>query len=38
MIRLIIFIASQLAAIAAMNHFFPGPGDADIRGHATIVK
>ena len=38
MTRLIILTAALYAALAAINHLNPGPGDADVRGPATTLK
>jgi hypothetical protein len=36
--KLILILAALYAALVAVNHLNPGPGDADVRGEATIVK
>jgi hypothetical protein len=36
--KLLLFIAAVYAALVAVNHLNPGPGDADVRGEATSVK
>jgi hypothetical protein len=36
--RLLIITAAIYAALVAVNHLNPGPGDADVRGEATSVK
>jgi hypothetical protein len=36
--RLILILAAIYAALVAVNHLNPGPGDADVRGEATSVK
>jgi hypothetical protein len=36
--RLILILAALYAALVAVNHLNPGPGDADVRGEATSVK
>jgi hypothetical protein len=38
MTRLLILAAALYAALVAVNHLNPGPGDADVRGEATIVE
>jgi hypothetical protein len=35
--KLILLIAALYAALVAVNHLNPGPGDADVRGDARIV-
>ena len=35
--RLFILAAALYAALAAINHLSPGPGDADVRGPAQTV-
>jgi hypothetical protein len=36
--KLILILAALYAALVAINHLNPGPGDADVRGPATSVK
>jgi hypothetical protein len=36
--KLILILAAIYAALVAVNHINPGPGDADVRGEATIVQ
>ena len=36
--RLILILAALYAALVAINHFNPGPGEADVRGPATSVE
>jgi hypothetical protein len=36
--RLLLFTAALYAALVAINHLNPGPGDADVRGPATSVE
>jgi hypothetical protein len=36
--RLILILAALYAALVAVNHLNPGPGEADVRGEATSVK
>jgi hypothetical protein len=36
--KLILILATLYAALVAVNHLNPGPGDADVRGEATSVK
>jgi hypothetical protein len=36
--RLILILAALYAALVAINHLNPGPGEADVRGPATIVQ
>ena len=36
--RLILILAALYAALVAVNHLNPGPGDADVRGEATTVQ
>jgi hypothetical protein len=36
--RLILILAALYAALVAVNHLNPGPGEADVRGKATIVQ
>jgi len=38
MTRLLILAAALYAALAIINHINPGPGDADVRGHARIIQ
>jgi hypothetical protein len=38
MTRLLILAAAFYAALVAVNHLNPGPGEADVRGPATSVK
>jgi len=38
MTRLLILAAAFYAAVAIINHINPGPGDADVRGPARIIK
>ena len=38
MTRLLLLTAALYAALALINHLNPGPGDADVRGPATIVQ
>jgi hypothetical protein len=35
--KLILLIAAIYAALVAVNHLNPGPGEADLRGDARIV-
>ena len=35
--RLLLLIAAIYAALVAVNHLYPGPGEADVRGDARIV-
>jgi hypothetical protein len=37
-VKLILILAAFYAALVAINHLNPGPGDADVRGEATIVQ
>jgi hypothetical protein len=37
MTRLLILAAALYAALAAINHLNPGPGEADVRGPAQTV-
>lgn len=37
MTRLLIIAAALYAALVAINHLNPGPGDADVRGPAKTV-
>jgi hypothetical protein len=37
-LKLILILAALYAALVAINHLNPGPGDADVRGPATSVK
>ena len=36
--RLLLLTAALYAALVAINHLNPGPGDADVRGEATTVQ
>jgi hypothetical protein len=36
--KLILILAALYAALVAVNHINPGPGDADVRGEATSAK
>jgi hypothetical protein len=36
--RLILILVAIYVALVAVNHLNPGPGDADVRGPATIVQ
>ena len=36
--KLLLLAAALYAALAIINHLNPGPGDADVRGPATIVQ
>jgi hypothetical protein len=36
--KLLLLIAAIYAALVAVNHLNPGPGEADVRGKATSVK
>ena len=36
--KLILILAALYAAIVAVNHLNPGPGEADVRGEATSVQ
>jgi hypothetical protein len=36
--KLILILAALYAALVAVNHLNPGPGDADVRGEATSVQ
>ena len=36
--KLLLLTAALYAALVAVNRLNPGPGDADVRGEATIVK
>jgi hypothetical protein len=36
--RLLLLAAALYAALVAVNHLNPGPGDADVRGEATSVQ
>jgi hypothetical protein len=36
--KLILILAVLYAALVAVNHLNPGPGEADVRGEATSVK
>jgi hypothetical protein len=36
--KLLLLTAAFYAALVAVNHLNPGPGDADVRGPATSVK
>jgi hypothetical protein len=36
--KLLILAAAFYAALAIVNHLNPGPGEADIRGPATITQ
>jgi hypothetical protein len=36
--KLILILSALYAALVAVNHLNPGPGDADVRGEATSVK
>ena len=38
MTRLLILAAAFYAALALINHLNPGPGEADVRGPATIIQ
>ena len=38
MSRMLLLAAALYAALVAINHLNPGPGDADVRGPATIVQ
>lgn len=35
--KLLLLIAALYAALVAVNHLNPGPGEADVRGDARIV-
>jgi hypothetical protein len=37
-VKLILILAAFYAALVAINHLNPGPGDADVRGPATSVE
>ena len=36
--KLILILAAIYAALVAVNHLNPGPGEADVRGEATSVQ
>lgn len=36
--KLILILAALYAALVAVNHLNPGPGEADVRGPATTVE
>jgi hypothetical protein len=36
--KLLLLTAALYAALVAINHLNPGPGEADVRGPATNVK
>jgi hypothetical protein len=36
--KLILILAAIYAALVAVNHLNPGPGEADVRGPATSVE
>jgi hypothetical protein len=36
--KLILILAALYAALVAINHLNPGPGEADVRGPATTVQ
>jgi len=36
--KLLLLTAALYAALVAVNHLNPGPGEADVRGPATIVQ
>jgi hypothetical protein len=36
--KLILILAALYAALVAINHLNPGPGEADVRGPATSVE
>jgi hypothetical protein len=36
--RLILILAALYAALVAVNHLNPGPGEADVRGPANSVQ
>ena len=36
--KLILILAALYAALVAVNHLNPGPGEADVRGPATSVQ
>ena len=36
--KLLLLIAALYAALVAVNHLNPGPGEADVRGEATSVQ
>jgi hypothetical protein len=38
MSRLLILAAAFYAAVTLINHLNPGPGEADVRGPATIIQ
>jgi hypothetical protein len=38
MTRLLILAAGFYAALAIVNHLNPGPGEADVRGPAHLIK
>jgi hypothetical protein len=38
MTRLLILAAAFYAAVTLINHLNPGPGEADVRGPATIIQ
>ena len=38
MSRILLLAAALYAALVAINHLNPGPGDADVRGPATTLK
>ena len=38
MTRLLILAAAFYAALAIVNHLNPGPGEADVRGPAHLIK
>jgi hypothetical protein len=35
--KIILLIAALYAALVAVNHLNPGPGEADVRGEARMV-
>jgi hypothetical protein len=36
--KLLLLTAAFYAALVAVNHLNPGPGEADVRGEATTVQ
>ena len=38
MTRLLILATAFYAAVTIINHLNPGPGEADVRGPATIIQ
>ena len=36
--KLILILAALYAALVAVNHLNPGPGEADVRGPASTVE